>query len=204
MCSTVLISVYTTASVYTLPYAPLEVQLLSVTTQLTLLPISPSPDTPSLLVTIALFSVSVFVFVWFVHLLYYFILFMFLLTVNSTHELGPLVDLKIPANKTRWILKNLNFSTRYKFYFYAQTAAGSGIQITEEAITTVDEGKLGMYKIHIIRSIMRQKSCFFFPSYRGSIHATQLIQTCIRNFSFWNIYKKWFNSYWNNDLLFVF
>ncbi|XP_044802545.2 neuronal cell adhesion molecule isoform X11 [Bubalus bubalis] len=59
--------------------------------------------------------------------------------INSTHELGPLVDLKIPANKTRWTLKNLNFSTRYKFYFYARTAAGSGIQITEEAITTVDE-----------------------------------------------------------------
>uniref|UniRef100_A0A452UGQ4 Neuronal cell adhesion molecule n=1 Tax=Ursus maritimus TaxID=29073 RepID=A0A452UGQ4_URSMA len=52
---------------------------------------------------------------------------------------GPLVDLKIPANKTRWTLKNLNFSTRYKFYFYAQTAAGSGSQITEEAVTTVDE-----------------------------------------------------------------
>lgn len=112
---------------------------------------------------------------------------MFLLTVNSTHELGPLVDLKIPANKTRWTLKNLNFSTRYKFYFYAQTAAGSGSQITEEAITTVDEGKLGMYKIHVIRSIMRQKSlslCFFFPSYHGSIHVTQLIQTCISNFYF--------------------
>ncbi|XP_014386477.1 PREDICTED: neuronal cell adhesion molecule isoform X15 [Myotis brandtii] len=63
--------------------------------------------------------------------------------INSTHELGPLVDLKIPANKTRWTLKNLNFSTRYKFYFYAQTSAGSGSQITEEAITTVDEGKMG-------------------------------------------------------------
>ncbi|XP_073921120.1 neuronal cell adhesion molecule isoform X16 [Castor canadensis] len=62
--------------------------------------------------------------------------------INSTHELGPVVDLKIPANKTRWTLKNLNFSTRYKFYFYAQTSAGSGSQITEEAITTVDEGKL--------------------------------------------------------------
>uniref|UniRef100_A0ABK0L4I4 Neuronal cell adhesion molecule n=1 Tax=Rattus norvegicus TaxID=10116 RepID=A0ABK0L4I4_RAT len=61
--------------------------------------------------------------------------------INSTHELGPLVDLKIPANKTRWTLKNLNFSTRYKFYFYAQTSVGSGSQITEEAITTVDEGK---------------------------------------------------------------
>ncbi|XP_012576338.1 PREDICTED: neuronal cell adhesion molecule isoform X6 [Condylura cristata] len=61
--------------------------------------------------------------------------------INNTHELGPLVDLKIPANKTRWTLKNLNFSTRYKFYFYAQTSAGSGSQITEEAVTTVDEGK---------------------------------------------------------------
>lgn len=59
--------------------------------------------------------------------------------INSTHELGPLVDLKIPANKTRWTLKNLNFSTRYKFYFYAQTSVASGSQITEEAITTVDE-----------------------------------------------------------------
>nr|XP_044991541.1 neuronal cell adhesion molecule isoform X42 [Jaculus jaculus] len=59
--------------------------------------------------------------------------------INSTHELGPLVDIKIPANKTRWTLKNLNFSTRYKFYFSAQTSAGSGSQITEEAITTVDE-----------------------------------------------------------------
>ncbi|XP_004839701.1 neuronal cell adhesion molecule isoform X13 [Heterocephalus glaber] len=64
--------------------------------------------------------------------------------INSTHELGPLIDLKIPANKTRWTLKNLNFSTRYKFYFYAQTSAGSGSQITEEAITTVDEGKMAM------------------------------------------------------------
>ncbi|KAM6200969.1 neuronal cell adhesion molecule isoform 22-T22 [Rhynchocyon petersi] len=62
--------------------------------------------------------------------------------INSTHELGPLVDIKIPANKTRWTLKNLNFSTRYKFYFYAQTSAGSGSQITEEAVTTVDEGKM--------------------------------------------------------------
>lgn len=59
--------------------------------------------------------------------------------INSTHELGPLVDLKIPVNKTRWTLKNLNFSTRYKFYFNAQTSAGSGSQITEEGITTVDE-----------------------------------------------------------------
>ncbi|XP_058432099.1 neuronal cell adhesion molecule isoform X22 [Marmota monax] len=64
--------------------------------------------------------------------------------INSTHELGPLIDLKIPANKTRWTLKNLNFSTRYKFYLCAQTSAGSGSQITEEAMTTTDEGKMAM------------------------------------------------------------
>ncbi|XP_049638923.1 neuronal cell adhesion molecule isoform X5 [Suncus etruscus] len=62
--------------------------------------------------------------------------------INNTHELGPMVDLKIPANRTHWTLKNLNFSTRYKFYFYAQTSAGAGSQITEEAVTTVDEGKI--------------------------------------------------------------
>uniref|UniRef100_A0A5F8GHV6 Neuronal cell adhesion molecule n=1 Tax=Monodelphis domestica TaxID=13616 RepID=A0A5F8GHV6_MONDO len=61
--------------------------------------------------------------------------------INSTHELGPLVDLKIPANMTSLILRNLSYSTRYKFYFYAQTAAGTGSPITEEAVTTVDEGK---------------------------------------------------------------
>ncbi|XP_049638997.1 neuronal cell adhesion molecule isoform X18 [Suncus etruscus] len=64
--------------------------------------------------------------------------------INNTHELGPMVDLKIPANRTHWTLKNLNFSTRYKFYFYAQTSAGAGSQITEEAVTTVDEGKIAM------------------------------------------------------------
>ncbi|XP_056655511.1 neuronal cell adhesion molecule isoform X6 [Monodelphis domestica] len=62
--------------------------------------------------------------------------------INSTHELGPLVDLKIPANMTSLILRNLSYSTRYKFYFYAQTAAGTGSPITEEAVTTVDEGKM--------------------------------------------------------------
>ncbi|XP_074050017.1 neuronal cell adhesion molecule isoform X8 [Macrotis lagotis] len=64
--------------------------------------------------------------------------------INSTHELGPLVDVKIPANMTSLILRNLSYSTRYKFYFFAQTSAGSGSQITEEAVTTVDEGKMAM------------------------------------------------------------
>ncbi|XP_063252732.1 neuronal cell adhesion molecule isoform X21 [Prinia subflava] len=59
--------------------------------------------------------------------------------INNTHELGPLVEIRIPANESSLILKNLNYSTRYKFYFNAQTAVGSGSQITEEAVTIMDE-----------------------------------------------------------------
>ncbi|XP_054034295.1 neuronal cell adhesion molecule isoform X3 [Dryobates pubescens] len=59
--------------------------------------------------------------------------------INNTHELGPLVEIRIPANESSLILKNLNYSTRYKFYFNAQTSVGSGSQITEEAITIMDE-----------------------------------------------------------------
>ncbi|XP_065599494.1 neuronal cell adhesion molecule isoform X4 [Cyrtonyx montezumae] len=59
--------------------------------------------------------------------------------INNTHELGPLVEIRIPANESTLILKNLNYSTRYKFYFNAQTSVGSGSQITEEAVTIMDE-----------------------------------------------------------------
>ncbi|XP_061495945.1 neuronal cell adhesion molecule isoform X11 [Rhineura floridana] len=59
--------------------------------------------------------------------------------INNTHELGRLEEISIPANETSLILSNLNYSTRYKFYFYAQTSVGSGIQITEEAVTIMDE-----------------------------------------------------------------
>ncbi|KAM6302470.1 neuronal cell adhesion molecule isoform 5-T5 [Podargus strigoides] len=59
--------------------------------------------------------------------------------INNTHELGPLVEIRIPANESNLILKNLNYSTRYKFYFNAQTSVGSGSQITEEAVTIMDE-----------------------------------------------------------------
>ncbi|XP_033919036.1 neuronal cell adhesion molecule isoform X4 [Melopsittacus undulatus] len=62
--------------------------------------------------------------------------------INNTHELGPLVEIRIPANESSLILKNLNYSTRYKFYFNAQTSVGSGNQITEEAVTIMDEGKM--------------------------------------------------------------
>lgn len=57
-----------------------------------------------------------------------------------------MVEIRIPANESSLILKNLNYSTRYKFYFNAQTSVGSGSQITEEAVTIMDEGKMGMYK----------------------------------------------------------
>uniref|UniRef100_A0A8C3IU10 Neuronal cell adhesion molecule n=1 Tax=Chrysemys picta bellii TaxID=8478 RepID=A0A8C3IU10_CHRPI len=52
---------------------------------------------------------------------------------------SPLVEIRIPANETSLILSNLNYSTRYKFYFYAQTSVGAGSQITEEAVTIMDE-----------------------------------------------------------------
>ncbi|XP_043564971.1 neuronal cell adhesion molecule a isoform X20 [Chiloscyllium plagiosum] len=60
--------------------------------------------------------------------------------INSTHELGPLVEITIPAeNETSWTLRNLNFSTRYKFYLNAFTSVGAGSKLTEEAITVLDE-----------------------------------------------------------------
>lgn len=65
-------------------------------------------------------------------------------SINATHELGPPVEVIIPANESSHILKNLNQNTRYKFYFYAHTAVGPGIQSTQEAVTAMDEGKMAM------------------------------------------------------------
>ncbi|XP_028666903.2 neuronal cell adhesion molecule a isoform X13 [Erpetoichthys calabaricus] len=59
--------------------------------------------------------------------------------INNTHKLGPLLELVIPANETSWTLKNLNYSTRYKFYFHAQTSKGPGSSLTEEGVTIMDE-----------------------------------------------------------------
>ncbi|XP_069084979.1 neuronal cell adhesion molecule-like isoform X17 [Pleurodeles waltl] len=59
--------------------------------------------------------------------------------INSTHGLGPQVEIRIPANETNLVLRNLSLSTRYKFYFYAHTSVGPGNQITEEAVTMMDE-----------------------------------------------------------------
>uniref|UniRef100_A0A8D2MQ35 Neuronal cell adhesion molecule n=1 Tax=Zonotrichia albicollis TaxID=44394 RepID=A0A8D2MQ35_ZONAL len=64
---------------------------------------------------------------------------------SPTHPNGVLTSytLKFQPSKLNinifWgslILKNLNYSTRYKFYFNAQTSVGSGSQITEEAQNT--------------------------------------------------------------------
>uniref|UniRef100_A0A8U8CBK2 Uncharacterized protein n=1 Tax=Geospiza parvula TaxID=87175 RepID=A0A8U8CBK2_GEOPR len=66
---------------------------------------------------------------------------------SPTHPNGVLTSYTLkfqPSNSL--ILKNLNYSTRYKFYFNAQTSVGSGSQITEEAVTIMDEGKICMYK----------------------------------------------------------
>ncbi|XP_040199785.1 neuronal cell adhesion molecule isoform X19 [Rana temporaria] len=60
-------------------------------------------------------------------------------SINATHELEPPVEVIIPANESSHILKNLNQNTRYKFYFYAHTAVGPGIQSTQEAVTAMDE-----------------------------------------------------------------
>ncbi|XP_041444505.1 neuronal cell adhesion molecule isoform X13 [Xenopus laevis] len=60
-------------------------------------------------------------------------------SINATHELSPPVEMTIPTNETSLVLKNLNQSTRYKFYLYAHTVVGPGIQITQEAITALDQ-----------------------------------------------------------------
>ncbi|XP_040266824.1 neuronal cell adhesion molecule isoform X10 [Bufo bufo] len=65
-------------------------------------------------------------------------------SINATHELSPPVEITIPANETSYILMNLVQNTRYKFYFFAHTAAGPGSQSTQEAITAMDEGKMAM------------------------------------------------------------
>ncbi|CAB1313413.1 unnamed protein product [Coregonus sp. 'balchen'] len=60
--------------------------------------------------------------------------------VNNSNELGPVEELALPANETAVTLLNLKYSTRYKFYFNAETGQGAGPVITEEAVTIMDEG----------------------------------------------------------------
>ncbi|XP_037624299.1 neuronal cell adhesion molecule-like isoform X8 [Sebastes umbrosus] len=60
--------------------------------------------------------------------------------VNNSNELGPVEELALPANETSVTLKNLKYSTRYKFYLNAKTARGAGLATSQEAVTIVDEG----------------------------------------------------------------
>uniref|UniRef100_S4RDQ0 Neuronal cell adhesion molecule n=1 Tax=Petromyzon marinus TaxID=7757 RepID=S4RDQ0_PETMA len=60
---------------------------------------------------------------------------------STTQELGPSKTESIPANVTSWRVTDLEPQSKYKFYLGAQTNAGSGILITEEAQTVMD--KLG-------------------------------------------------------------
>ncbi|XP_037624306.1 neuronal cell adhesion molecule-like isoform X15 [Sebastes umbrosus] len=59
--------------------------------------------------------------------------------VNNSNELGPVEELALPANETSVTLKNLKYSTRYKFYLNAKTARGAGLATSQEAVTIVDE-----------------------------------------------------------------
>ncbi|XP_046715098.1 neuronal cell adhesion molecule a isoform X3 [Silurus meridionalis] len=61
-------------------------------------------------------------------------------SVNDTNELGQLEELIVPANETSITLHDLKYSTRYKFYFSAQTRTGSGPILTEEFATLMDAG----------------------------------------------------------------
>uniref|UniRef100_A0A6Q2WXQ1 Neuronal cell adhesion molecule a n=1 Tax=Esox lucius TaxID=8010 RepID=A0A6Q2WXQ1_ESOLU len=56
------------------------------------------------------------------------------------YQLGRTMTL--PANETTVTLGNLKYSTRYKFYFNANTIKGPGPAITQEAVTVMDEGEL--------------------------------------------------------------
>ncbi|CAN0128655.1 unnamed protein product [Lampetra planeri] len=59
---------------------------------------------------------------------------------STTQELGPSKTENIPANVTSWQVTELEPQSKYKFHVGAQTNAGSGIVITEEAHTVMDVG----------------------------------------------------------------
>ncbi|XP_075786062.1 neuronal cell adhesion molecule isoform X10 [Pelodiscus sinensis] len=96
--------------------------------------------------------------------------------INSTHELGPLVDIRIPANETSLILSNLNYSTRYKFYFYAQTSVGSGSQITEEAVTIMDEVRPVYPRIRNVTASAAESYANISWEYEGPDHVNFYVE----------------------------
>ncbi|KAI1239298.1 hypothetical protein IHE44_0012413, partial [Lamprotornis superbus] len=96
--------------------------------------------------------------------------------VNNTHELGPLVEIRIPANESSLILKNLNYSTRYKFYFNAQTSVGSGNQITEEAVTIMDEVQPLYPRIRNVTTAAAETYANISWEYEGPDHANFYVE----------------------------
>ncbi|XP_048803283.1 neuronal cell adhesion molecule isoform X17 [Lagopus muta] len=96
--------------------------------------------------------------------------------INNTHELGPLVEIRIPANESSLILKNLNYSTRYKFYFNAQTSVGSGSQITEEAVTIMDEVQPLYPRIRNVTTAAAETYANISWEYEGPDHANFYVE----------------------------
>ncbi|XP_058047802.1 neuronal cell adhesion molecule isoform X8 [Ahaetulla prasina] len=90
--------------------------------------------------------------------------------INSTHELRHLEEINIPANETSLILSNLNYSTRYKFYFYAQTSVGSGSQITEEAVIIMNEVQPVYPRIKNIMAAAAETYANISWEYEGPVH----------------------------------
>lgn len=65
------------------------------------------------------------------------------LSVNETHEIGPLSDISVANRSTlSWRLSGLSASTKYKFYVKACTAKGCGNPVTEEGLTMAQGSKL--------------------------------------------------------------
>ncbi|XP_060543065.1 neuronal cell adhesion molecule isoform X2 [Pantherophis guttatus] len=90
--------------------------------------------------------------------------------INSTHELRHLEEINIPANETSLILSNLNYSTRYKFYFYAQTSVGSGSQITEEAVIIMNEVQPVYPRIKNVMAAAAETYANISWEYEGPVH----------------------------------
>ncbi|XP_070802991.1 neuronal cell adhesion molecule isoform X4 [Pituophis catenifer annectens] len=90
--------------------------------------------------------------------------------INSTHELRHLEEINIPANETSLILSSLNYSTRYKFYFYAQTSVGSGSQITEEAVIIMNEVQPVYPRIKNVMAAAAETYANISWEYEGPVH----------------------------------
>ncbi|XP_053112542.1 neuronal cell adhesion molecule isoform X2 [Hemicordylus capensis] len=116
--------------------------------------------------------------------------------INSTHELGRLEEISILANETSLILRNLNYSTRYKFYFYAQTSIGSGSQITEEAVTIMDEVHPVYPRIKNVTVSAAETYANISWEYEGPVHENTYVEYGVAG-SKEELKKENINASWN-------